>query len=91
MNQTSEQRTTVYPPSTVEQIVKYSFFPYMLNEWFNLDLKIRNAESVLLFKRSLLSFIYQVQGSIYIIFDPKGLKFLTCLGLDFIHLNKHRF
>ena len=55
---------------------KCSFFPSALNDWFNLDLNIRNAESVSLFKSRLLSFICPVQRSIYNIFDPKGLKFL---------------
>ena len=69
---------------------KCSFFPSALNDWFNLDLNIRNAESVSLFKSRLLPFICPVQRSIYNIFDPKGLKFLTHLRLGFSHLNEHR-
>ena len=37
-----------------------------------------------------MSFIRPVQRSIYNIFDPKGLKFLTCLRSGFSHLNEHR-
>ena len=70
---------------------KYSFFPSTLNDSFNLDLNIRNAESVSLFKSRLLSFFCPVQRSIYNIFDPKGLTFLTRLILGFSDLNEHRF
>ena len=70
---------------------KHSFFPSTLNDWFNLDLNIRNVESVLLFKSRLLSFICPVQGSIFNILNPKGLKFLTHLRLASSHLNEDRF
>ena len=43
---------------------KYPFFPSTLNDLFNLDPNIRNAESLLLFKSRLLSFIRPVQRSI---------------------------
>ena len=36
---------------------KYSFLPSTLYDWFNLDLNIRNSESVSIFKNRLLSFI----------------------------------
>ena len=70
---------------------KHSFLPSTLNDWFNLDISIRNSESVTLFKCRLSSFIRPVQNSIYNIFDPKGLKFLTRLHLGLSHLNAHRF
>ena len=70
---------------------KYSFFPSTLNDWFNLDIKIRNSESLSVFKSRLLSFIRPVQNSIYNIFDPEGLKVLTRLRVGLSHLNEHRF
>ena len=70
---------------------KNSFFPSTLIDWFNLDDRIRNSESISIFKNSLLSFIRPVQSQYYNIFDPTGLKFLIRLRLDFSHLNKHRF
>ena len=70
---------------------KYSFFPSILNDWFNVDSNIRNTESFSLFKSKLLSFICPVQRSIYNIFDPTGLKFLSILRLGFSHLNENRF
>ena len=65
------------------------YFPSTLNDWFNLDLNIRN--SVSMFKSKLSSFIRPVQTNIYNIFDPKGLTFLTRLRVGLSHLNEHRF
>ena len=70
---------------------KYSFFPSTLNDWFSLDIHIRNSDSISLFKSRLLSFIRPVQNKIYDIFDPEGLKFLTRLCVGLSHLNAHRF
>ena len=70
---------------------KYSFFPSTFNDWFSLDINIRNSESISLLKSRLLSFIHRVQNNIYNIFDPEGLKFLTRLRVGISHLNAHRF
>ena len=70
---------------------KYSFFPSTLNDWFSLDIDIRNSDSISLFKSRLLSFIRPVQNKIYNIFDPEGLKFLIRLRVGLSHLNAHRF
>ena len=70
---------------------KYSFLPSALNDWFRLDINIRNSESILLFESRLLSFIRPNQSNIYIIFDPLGLKLVTRLHLGLIHLNEHKF
>ena len=70
---------------------KNSFFPSTLNNWYKLDETIRNSESISIFKSRLLSFICPLKNNIYNIFDPIGLKFLTCLHLGFSHLNEHRF
>ena len=36
---------------------KISFFPSTLSDWFNLDITIRNSESIAVFKSRLLSFM----------------------------------
>ena len=66
---------------------KYSFPPSTLNSWFNLDDRIRNLESILIFKSRLLLFVRAVQRKYYNLFDPAGLKFLIRLCLGFSHLN----
>ena len=64
---------------------KYSFFPSTLNDWFSLEINIRNSDSISLFKSILLSFICPVQNKIYNIFDPEGLNFLTRLRVGLSH------
>ena len=70
---------------------KNSFFPSTLKDWFNLNVSIRNSESLAIFKSILLSFIRPIQSKAYSIFDPIGLKLLTRLLLCCSHLNKHTF
>ena len=71
---------------------KYSFFLSTLNDWSNLDLNIRNLESISILKSRLLPFICPVQTNIYnIIFDRKVLKFLTRLRLGLSHFHESRF
>ena len=43
---------------------KYYFFPSSLGDWFQLDINIRNSESISLFKIRLLSFIRPNQNNI---------------------------
>ena len=72
---------------------KYSFFPFTLNDWFNLNDNIRNSKLISIFKSKLLFFIFSVQSNIDNIFDPKGLKLLIRLSLGLRHLmniNEHR-
>ena len=70
---------------------KYSFFPCILNDWFNLDVSIRNSESISILESKLLYFVCSVENNVFNIFDPQGSKLLTRLRLGFIHLNEHRF
>ena len=70
---------------------KYSFFPSTLNEWFRLDINIRNSESISLLKSRLLSFIRPNQSNIFNISDPTDLKLLTHLHLGLSHLHEHKF
>ena len=71
--------------------LKYSFFPCTLNDWLNLDVSIRNSESISVFKSRLFCFIRPAQNNIFNIFNPQGLKLLTRLHLSFSHLKEHRF
>ena len=51
---------------------KYSFYLSTLNDWFSLDISIRNLESISLFKIRLLSFIRPVQNNIYNILNQNA-------------------
>ena len=83
----------IYIPSYNCQIeyFKSSFFPASLEEWFHLDLSIRNSGTINAFKQKLLPFIRPLENNIFNIFNPEGLKLLTRLCLGFSHLNEHRF
>ena len=68
---------------------KYSFFPYPIIEWNKLDINLRNAKSILIFRNSLLKIGRSMENSIYNIHDPVGVKYLTRLRLGPSHLNEH--
>ena len=92
MKQPPEQEKNSIPTFNIRtNCFKYSFFPSSLNNWFNLDINIRNSESMSVFKNKLLSFIHPVQTKIYNIFDTRDLTFLTHLRLGLSHLQEHRF
>ena len=50
-----------------------------------------NSKSLEIFQSKLLAFIRPIQRSIYGVFNPQGLKFLTRLHLRLNHLNEQRF
>ena len=68
-------------------------FSYILSRLgtYSLDPSIINFNLIEVFKSKLLAFIQPVQRSIYNVFNPQGLKFLTQLHLGLSHLNQHRF
>ena len=70
-----------------------SFYPYYVNvkEWCAVSEEIRNIVSVNKFKKIILSFIRPKENSVFAIHGTKGLKLLTCLTLNFSHLNEHKF
>ena len=68
-----------------------SFFPSAVIEWNNLDLDIRNSESLNVFTNSLLKFICPYGNSVFNCHNPRGVKLLTRLILGLSHLCKHKF
>ena len=50
-------------------LFKYSFFPYTIVEWNKLDVTLRNAKSLLIFKNSLLKIGRPIQNSIFKIYN----------------------
>ena len=67
------------------------FFPYCIKEWLKLIDQIRSIESSKQFKKTISNFIRPKENSVYAIHDISGLKLLTRLRLNFIHLNEHKF
>ena len=70
---------------------KNSFFPSAVIEWNNLDLSIRNSESLSIFKKCILKFIRPSPSSTHNCFNTKGIKYLTRLRLGLSHLREHKF
>ena len=70
---------------------KNSFFPSSIIEWNNLDIDIRSASSIDIFKKSILKIIRPKANSIFDIHNPLGVKLLTRLRLGLSHLHDHKF
>ena len=71
---------------------KCSFYPNLLSEWNKLEPELRLAPSVAIFKKKLGSIIRPPPAkSVFGIYDPKGLSFLTQLRVGLSKLNLHKF
>ena len=70
---------------------KNTFFPSTIIEWNKLDPAIRNLTSFNSFKESILKFIGTAPNSIFQCNNPKGIKYLTRLRVNFRHLRDHKF
>ena len=77
------------PISTRTKSFKKSSFPYCINEWNNLKADIRNAKSISMFKKLIVS--KKHENSLFSVYDPLGEKFLTRLRFKFSHLKEHKF
>ena len=78
------------PFSSRTKSFKNTFFPYCVNEWNNLKADIRNAKSLNIIKKLVIS-EKKKENPLFSAYDPLGVKFLTRLRLDFSHLNEHKF
>ena len=85
----SASTSAIRPFPSRTKSFKISFFPYCINEWNNLTVKIRNAKSINIFKKSIIN--EKQENSLFSVYDPLGVKLLTCLRLQFSHLNDHKF
>ena len=73
---TEKEMVLLYFHALLKVIILDLFFKFVkLHKWY----------------RIVQSITYSHITYIYNIFDPKGLKFLTRLGLGLSHLNEHRF
>ena len=68
---------------------KKTFFPYCVKEWNNLNADIKNAISLNIFKKLIIT--EKKETPLFSVFDELGVKLLTRLRLEFSHLNKHKF
>ena len=70
---------------------KNTFFPSAIIEWNKLDLAIRNAESLGIFKSNILKFIRPTPSCFYNCYNHKGIRLMTRLRLGLSHLREHKF
>ena len=70
---------------------KNTFFPSTIIEWNKLDWEIKNPESIVTFKKRILSFIRPSANSTFNCHNPRGIKLLSRLRLGLSHLREHKF
>ena len=70
---------------------KSSFYPHCLSEWNKIDPEIRLAPSVAVFEAKLLSIIRPPAKSVFGIYDPIGLSYLSQIRVGLSKLNFHKF
>ena len=56
-----------------------SFFPATITEWNDLDYSLRNAPSIIVFKKNILKFTRLGPNKLFSIYNPHGLKLLRRL------------
>ena len=86
----SQNKSNITTYSCRTDAFKYSFFPWMINEWNKLNFNIRTS-SFNIFRANLIKIIRPIPNSVFGIFNPLGLKLITRLRLGLSHLNEHRF
>ena len=59
---------------TKHNFFKKTFFPSATSEWNKLDLAIRNAESLGIFKRNILRFFRPTSKSFFNCYNHKGFR-----------------
>ena len=62
-----------------------------VNEWYKLDISLRNGANSKRFGCMLNNFFNLEHKSLFAIHDSAGAKLLSRLRLKFSHLNKHKF
>ena len=72
-------------PTTTKSF-KGTLFLYCMNEWDKRKVRIRNAKSINIFKKSIVSKKNKKKNWLFCIYDPLGVKLLTRLRLQFSHI-----
>ena len=68
-----------------------TLFSLIIIEWNKLDWEIKNSESIVTFKKRILSFIRPSANSTFNCHNPRGIKLLSRLRLGLSHLREHKF
>ena len=73
------------------KVFESSFCPCCAKESGNLSEEPRNIDSRKTFRLSILNFVRPRENSVFAVHNITGLNLLTCLRLNFSHLNEHKF
>ena len=68
--------------------LKNFFFPPTILEWNNLDQNIRNSSNLNIFRNEILKFIRPTADNVFNSHNPKGIKFITRLGIGLTYLRE---
>ena len=71
--------------------LKYSLFPFCINEWNTLDNLITKSVNGKCFKSMLMKFFSLQERSLFSIHDPTVVKLLARLRLKFSHSKENKF
>ena len=85
-------RLPSYIPTMPYRTDRYlkSFFPNSIKSWNNLDLNVRNAPSLAIFKKRLINLIRPPKKEIFNITNRKGLQWIFQLRVGLSDLKKHK-
>ena len=64
--------------------INNNFFFYSIVKWNKLDANLPNSKAFLIFRNSLLKIGRPIQNSIYKIYNPLGIQFITRIN---VHLD----
>ena len=70
---------------------KTLLFPSIIMEWNKLGWEIKNSESIVTFKKRILSFIRPSANSTFNCHNLRGIKLLSRWRLGLSHLREHKF
>ena len=70
---------------------KNTFLPSTIIEWNKLDLAIRNAESLGIFKSNIFKFFRPIPRSFFNCYNHKGIRLMAQLRLGLSRLREHKF
>ena len=90
-NTGSSLRNTIKTFATRASTFRGTFFAYCIKEWNQLNDDIKKIESIKKFKKTLIKIIRTKENFVFGVSDIYGIKLLTCLSLNFSHLNEHKF
>ena len=70
---------------------KNAFLPSAIIEWNKVDLAVRSAESLGIFKSNIFKFFRPIPRSFFNCYNHKGIRIITQLRLGLSRLREHKF